>query len=205
MATARLKVARTSPTLPPSASSASVKTAARKTSTMLAVARAFDRHADVIEGGGDRGVRLVHGNANAGNLRTALKYRLGNGAGRGFDQPVTAGAKRLARGLRHHVVGDGVFQLVGARRDRKIDIKDKIEPERLPDPGFVLHHAVIGVQRQSRDEDPVAHRARLMAAATASACSVGATSCVRMMAAPCSTAIRCAASEPPRRSIGSDG
>ena len=92
----------------------------------------------------------MHGDANAGDLGTALKHRFGNGAGRGFDQPVAAGAKRLAHRLHHHVVGDGVLELVGARGRGKIDIKDKIEPERLPDFGFVLHHAVIGVQRQAQ-------------------------------------------------------
>src|SRR5208282_4113866 len=77
--------------------------------------------------------------------------------------------------------------------------------ESLADLGFVLHHAVMGVQREPGDKDRVAHRARLIAAATASACTVGATSWERMSAAPFSTASRCAASEPPSRSIGFDG
>ena len=51
----------------------------------------------------------------------------------------------------------------------------------LADFGLVLHHAVIGVQHEPVDEDRVAHRARLIAAATASACTVGATSCTRTM------------------------
>ena len=98
-----------------------------------------------------------------------------------------------------------MLELVGARGFGEIDVEHEIEPERLPDLGLVRHHAVIGVQHQPVDENRVAHRARLIAAATASACTVGATSCTRTIAAPFSTARRCAASEPPSRSIGSDG
>ncbi len=43
---------------------------------------------------------------------------------------------------------------------------DEIELEGLSDLGLVLHHAVIGVQREARDEDRVGHRAPRMAAAT---------------------------------------
>ncbi len=136
------------------------------------------------------------------NLREALKHRLGDGAGGGLDQPVAARAERFARRLHHHVVGDGVLELVAARGFGEIDIERQIELEGLPDLGLVLHHAVIGVQRQPADEDRVAHRARLIAAATASACTVGATSWTRMMAAPFSTASKMRgerAAEPLRR------
>ncbi len=130
------------------------------------------------------------------------QHGVGDRAGGGFDQPIAARAERLARRLDDRVVGNRVLELVAARGGVEIDIEHEIEPEGLPDLGLVLHDAVIGVQRQSVDEDRVAHRARLIAAATASACTVGATSWTRMMAAPFSTAIRCAASEPPSRSLG---
>ena len=69
-----------------------------------------------------------------------------------------------------------MLELVGARRFGEIDVEHEIEHERLPDLGLVLHHAVIGVEHEPVDEDRVAHRACLMAAATANACTVGATS-----------------------------
>ena len=55
------------------------------------------------------------------------------------------------------------------------------------------------------DEDGVGHRLSSIAAATRSACTVSATSWVRMIFAPPCAAIRCAAIEPPRRCCGSDG
>src|SRR5580704_9639901 len=167
--------------------------------------RALDDDADVVEGGGDRGVRLVHGDANAPDLRVMLQHRLGDGAGGCLHQPITARAECVHRRLHHLVVGHGVLEHVAARGFGKGDIEHQIELESLPDLGLVLHHAVVSVQRQPVDEDGVAHRARLIAAATASACTVGATSWTRMMAAPFSTARRCAASEPPSRSAGSEG
>src|SRR3984957_14036253 len=167
--------------------------------------RALDDDADIVEGRGDRGVWLVHGDANAAHLGVMLQHRLGDGAGRGLDQPIAARAERLRRRLHHLVVGHGVLEHVAARGLGEIDVEHQIELKCQPDLGLVLHYAVIGVQRQPVDEDRIAHRARLMAAATASACTVGATSWTRMMAAPFSTARRCAASEPPSRSVGSEG
>src|SRR5580700_5121184 len=195
------KVARTSPTLPPSAMNASAKVLA----LAAILPRALDDDADVVEGRGDRGVRLVHGDANAADLGVVLQHSLGDGAGGGLDEAIAARAERFRRRLHHLVVGHGVLEHVGARGFGEVDIEHQIELEGLPDLGLMLHHAMIGVQRQPADEDGVAHRARLMAAATASACTVGATSWTRMMAAPFSTAKRCAASEPPSRSAGSDG
>ena len=55
------------------------------------------------------------------------------------------------------------------------------------------------------DEDGVRHRRSSIAAATRSACTVSATSWVRMIRAPPFAAIRCAAIEPPSRCCGSDG
>src|SRR5580704_3287049 len=184
---------------------ASAKVLALAAFLVAILARALDDDADVVEGRGDRGVRLVHGDADVAHLGVMLQHRLGDGAGGRLDQPIAAGAERLRRGLHHLVVGHSVLEHVAARGFGEIDIEHQIELKCLPDLGLVLHHAVIGVQRQPADEDSVAHRARLMAAATASACTVGATSWTRMMAAPFSTARRCAASEPASRSAGSDG
>ena len=80
----------------------------------------------------------------------ALEHRVGDGAGGGLDQPVAARAERLARRLHHQVVGDGVLELVAARRFGQIDVEHQIELEGLADLGLVLHHAVIGVEHQAR-------------------------------------------------------
>src|SRR5207249_1747191 len=109
------------------------------------------------------------------------------------------------RGLDHLVVADRMRKLVGARGRGQIDGEHEIELEGLADLGLVLHHAVIGVQRKTRDEDHVAHRASRMAAATRKACSVSATSCVRTIAAPFSNASKCAAIDPASRRSGGAG
>ena len=101
---ARVSVSRTSPTLPPSASSASVMTGAR------------DGDADVREGRGDRGVRLVDRHPHRRHLGKAREDRVGDRAGGRFDQPIAPGAERLARDLDDLVVADRVGELVGTRR-----------------------------------------------------------------------------------------
>src|SRR3984957_16923768 len=108
---ARSKVARTSPILPPSAMNASAKVSA----PAALRSRALDDDTDVVEGGGDRGMRLVHGDANAAHLGIVLKHRLGDGAGGSLDQPIAARAERFRRRLHHLVIGDGVLELVAAR------------------------------------------------------------------------------------------
>src|SRR5579864_2495842 len=150
-------------------------------------------------------MRFVHGDGDGLDLRKACEHGVGDGAGGGFDQAIAARRERFARRLDDQVVGHRVLELVAARGLGEIDGKRQIEPERLPDLGLVLHDAVVGVQHQAFDEYAIAHRARLIAAATASACTVGATSWTRTMAAPFSTANRCAATEPPSRSVGADG
>src|SRR5579884_485530 len=205
MATARSKAAGTSPRLPPSP----IKASAVRVSDILGRTRACDSNPDVIEGRGDRRMRLVHGDAHAAYFRTACQHRLGYRAGGRLDQPIASAAKRLADRFHDKVVGNSVLELVAARRVGKVDAEHEIKLKGLADLALVLHHAVKGVQREAVDKDRVAHRlahrACLIAAATASACTVGATSWTRMMAAPFSTASRLAAIEPPRRSIGSDG
>src|SRR5262249_25178868 len=103
------------------------------------------------------------------------------------------------------VVADRVGELVGARSGREIDVEDEIELEGLPDLGLMLHHAVIGVQREARNKDGVGHRASRMACATRNACTVSATSWVRTIAAPFSTATRWLTIEPPMRWSGGAG
>src|SRR6266700_2615298 len=184
---ARASVARTSPRLPPSASSAS------------AMAGARDGDTDVAECGGDRRMRLVNGHPHRCHFGKAREDRIGDRAGRGLDQPIALGAERPARDFDDLVVADRVGELVGMRGGRKINVKDEIELEGLPDFGLMLHHAVIGMQREARNEDGVGHRASRMAFATRSACTVSATSWVRTMVAPLSTATRWLTIEPPRR------
>src|SRR5260370_20557035 len=90
-------------------------------------------------------------------------------------------------------------ELVGARSRGEVDVEHEVEVEGLPDLRLVLHHAVISVQRKPGDEDGIGHLALPMAAATRSACTVSAPSCVRMIAAPPPTARRSAAIDPPSR------
>src|SRR5580704_7393957 len=92
---AETKVARTSPTLPPSAMNASAKASA----PAALLARALDDDADIVEGSGDRRVRLVHGDANAAHLGVARQHRLGDGAGGRLDQSIAARAERFRRRL----------------------------------------------------------------------------------------------------------
>src|SRR5207244_6350451 len=95
--------------------------------------------------------------------------------------------------------------LVGPGRGGQSDVKDEVELEGFADLGLVLQHAVISMQRKAGDEDGIGHRALPMAAATRSACTVSATSWVRMIAAPPATASRWAAIDPPRRWSGGAG
>src|SRR5262249_61358684 len=112
---------------------------------------------------------------------------------RASTQPITTGAKRLARHLDDLVVAHRMRELVGARSRGEVDVEHEVEVEGLSDLGLVLHHAVISVQRKPGDEDGIGHRALPMAAATRSACTVSATSWVRMIAAPADTPNRWAA------------
>src|SRR6187399_2263788 len=181
---ARSRIARLFPTLPPSASSASGMAAPHK------------RNPDVAEGGRDRGVWLVYRDAHRSHAWKSRKHGVGRSTGGSLDQAKALGAKRFA-----HAIDD----LVGARRGREVDLEVKIDDKGLPHLGFVRHHAVVGVKSETFYENPIAHRAASMAAATRSACTVSATSCARMIAAPFSTASRWAEIEPPMRSSGVDG
>ena len=120
-------MARLSPTLPPSASSASRHD----------LPAAHQRDADVAEGGGDRRVRLVDRHLDALHAREGGKHRVGDAAGGGLDQPESLRGEGLRRAFDHLVVGDGVDHLVGARRRGEIDGQIEIDGEGLPDLGLV--------------------------------------------------------------------
>src|SRR6202008_1639869 len=132
------------------------------------------------------------------------KGGIGDPAGGGFDQTKTLAAECLAHTIDHFFIRDGVHDLVRTGGRRKIDLKVEVEHERLSDLRLMRHHAMVGVQRQSFDEDAIAHGAPSIAGITRSACTVSATSWARTIVAPFCTASRCAAIEPPRRSPGGD-
>src|SRR5215471_13004798 len=124
-----------------------------------------------------------------------------------YDGDPDAGKGRRDRGMRL-VHGDPHPQNLrepledgfGDRAGRGLDQPTPTGAERLArDLDLVLHHAVVSVQREPGDEDGIGHRALPMAAATRSACTVSATSWVRMIAAPPATARRWAAIDPPSR------
>ena len=93
-------------------------------------------------------MRLVDGDADGGDLLETVEHGIGDRAGGGLHQAIALGAERLAGDIDHLVVADGVGELVGAGGLRQIEIEHEIELEGLADLGLVLHHAVIGVQRQ---------------------------------------------------------
>src|SRR5579872_355068 len=185
-------VVRISPTLPPSAMNASA----------MSFTHARDGDADIVERSGNRRMRLANGDADAPYRLIVLEHGISDRAGGRFHQTIAPRAERIARRFHQPLIGHRVLELVTARGLLEIDVEHEIEHERLPDLALVRHYAVIGMQHEPVDEDRVAHRVCLIAAATASACTVGATSCARTIAAPFSTASRWAAIEPPRRSIG---
>src|ERR1700759_253759 len=88
---------------------------------------------------------------------------------------------------------------------REVSEQFEIDDKALADLGLMLHHAMTGVDHDAFDENRIGHRLSSMAARTRSACTVSATSWVRMMQAPRWAAARCAAIEPPSRCCGSEG
>src|SRR6202042_1308886 len=96
------------------------------------------------------------------------------------------------------------LETVGAGGFRKAGIELEIDHEALPDPGLMLHHPVAGMDDDALDEDVSGHPLSSIAAVSLSACTVAATSWVRMIRAPPLAAIRCAAIQPPSRCCGSD-
>src|SRR5437899_4509262 len=153
-------------------------------------AGAHEGNPDIGKGRRDRRMRLMHGNPHALDLPEAIENGFGDRAGRGLDEPVAAGAKCLARNLDDLVVAHGMRELIGARSLRQIDVEHEVEHKSLPDLRLMLHDAVIGMEGKSIDEHGVRHCALRTAAATRSACTVAATSWVRMIDAPPATASR---------------
>ena len=114
-------------------------------------------------------MRLVHRDAYVAYLRAAHEHGFGDGAGGAFHQPIAPAAERLDDCFDHEVVRNRILQLVSPRCVAEIDVELQVDLKGLSDLGFVLHHAVIRVKRQTLEEDSVTHCARLIAAATASA------------------------------------
>src|SRR5262249_1475073 len=167
--------------------------------------RARDGDADIGEGRRDRRMRLVHRHAHGRDPWEAFEDRIGHRTGGGLHQPVAALAEHAAGEIDHLVIADRVHELVRLRCRGKVDLEHEIELEGLPDLRLMLHHAVVGMQRQPANENGAAHRASRTAAATRNACTVSATSWVRTIAAPFSTASRWLAIEPPMRWSGGAG
>src|SRR6185437_3717023 len=197
LAMAFRNVWRTSPMFPPSAI---------RTSAMGGwLARAGQDHADIVEDRGDRGVRFVHGYLDCVDAGKGCQDGVGHGAGGAFQQLVIGVLEGRRRG-RHHVgVGHGIGETISPRGFREVGGKLEVDHEPLADFGLMVHDAVAGMDDDAGDEDQIGHALSSIARATRSACTVSATSWVRMIRAPPLTAIRCAAIEPPIRCCGSDG
>src|SRR6185369_4847328 len=93
LAMALRNVARTSPTLPPSA----ISTSAMSGRLPLA----GKHHADILEDRSDRRVRLVYGDLDRIDARKRRQYRLRHGAGGALQQFVIGVLERCRRGRNH--------------------------------------------------------------------------------------------------------
>src|ERR1700716_2097970 len=189
-------VARTSPTLPPSA----ISTSAMKNIILSGrLPGARQHHTDIVEDRGDRRVRLVDGDLDYIDWRERHQDGTGDGAGRALQELVIGILEGCGRGRDHVGIGHGVGEAIGARGFRQVDGEFEIDHEALADFGLVFHHAMAGMDDDAADEDRIGHvcflACSLIAAATRSACTVSATSWVRMMRAPPSAAMRWAAIE----------
>src|SRR5712672_3427541 len=190
LAMALLNVARTSPTLPPSAISTSAMSGR--------LPCAHQHHADVLEDRGDRRVWLMDGDLDRAGALESRQYGVGHGTGGALEQLVIAVLEGGRRGRDHVGIGHGIGQAIGARGFRQVDGKFEIDDEALAYFGLVFHHAMAGMDDDTGDEDRIGHSCSLIAAAMRSAWTVSATSWVRMIRAPPLAAMRCAAIEPPR-------
>src|SRR6516162_7436368 len=198
-AIAFLNVARTSPTLPPSAINALVGPLAMR----MPIAR--QHRADILEDFRNRRVWLVHGDLDGAHPRKGGEDRIGNRARCTLQEPVVAVLERRGRGCDHLGIGHRIGQSIGVRGLLQVAKKLEVDDEALSDFRFMLHDAVPGMDHQAGYEDRVGHALSSIAAASRNACTVSATSWVRMIRAPRRAAIRCAAIEPPSRCCGSDG
>src|SRR5512140_2359982 len=111
---ARSRMALLFPTLPPSASNASTMTTPHQ------------RHADIVESGGNRSVRLVDCNSDRADRRKGREYGIGHPAGGGFDQAETLSAEGRTRAVDNLVVGNSIHDFVRARCGGEIDFKIEV-------------------------------------------------------------------------------
>src|SRR4051812_17120236 len=197
LAIAFWKVARTSPTLPPSA----IRTSAMG----RRMPGARQHHADVVKDRGNRRMRLVDGDLDRPDARKRRQDGIGHRAGGALQQLVIGVLERGGRG-RHHVgVRHGIDQPIGVRGFREVRKQFEIDHEALSDLGLVVHDAMAGMDHEPGDENGNGHRLSQIAVASRSACTVSATSWLRIIFAPFCAAIKWAAIEPPSRCCGSDG
>src|SRR5438445_7752683 len=197
LAIAFWNVARTSPTLPPSA----IRTSAMRRLRP----RARQDYPDIVENRSDRRVRLMNGDLDRADAGKRPQYRVGNGAGRAFQQLIIGILESSGGGCDHIGIGHGIGETIGARGIRQIGKEFEIDHEPLPDLGLMFHHAMAGMDDDAGDKDTIGHRLSQIAAATRSACTVSDTSWVRMIRAPPFAATTWAAIDPPSRRSGSDG
>src|SRR5712664_1641133 len=97
LAIAFWNVARTSPTLPPSA--------IRTSATRRRLPGAGQDHANIFENRGDRGVRLVNGDLDPSDTRKRREYVLCDAASRAFEQFIVGILERGRRGCDHIGIG----------------------------------------------------------------------------------------------------
>src|SRR6476469_3962543 len=190
---ARSRMALLFPTFPPRASSAST------------MATSHQRDTDIFERRGNRRVRFVDRDPHRAHARKIRQHGIGDAAGGRLDEAVSLAAEGFGRAIHDLVVGHRIDHLVRAGGGRQVDFKIEVEQEGLPHLGLVRHDAMIGMQGQTFDENPVTHRTASIAALTRSAWTVSETSWARTIAAPDWTANRCAAIDPPMRSCGGEG
>src|SRR5258708_27035221 len=106
LAIAFWNVARTSPTLPPSA----IRTSAIMRRLRP---RAHQDHSDIVEDRGDRRMRLVNGDLDGADAGKRRQYPVGNGAGRAFQQLVIGILEGSRAGRAHHGIGTGIRETNG--------------------------------------------------------------------------------------------
>src|SRR4051794_10465650 len=121
-------VARTSPTLPPSAIS---------TLAMSGLPRARQHDADIVEDRGDWRMRLVHGDLHRADAREMRQDGIGDSTGRALQKLVIGVLEGRRRGRNDLGVGHGVGEPVAARRLRQVGIELKVDDKPLADLSLV--------------------------------------------------------------------
>src|SRR4029079_13140276 len=134
LAMAFRNVARTSPTLPPSAISTSAMSGR--------VPLADQHHADILEDRGNRRMWLVHGDLDRVDPRKCCENRVGYGTGGALQQRVVGGIERRRRTRYYAGIRHTLPHASGVRGLREIRRQFEVDDEALPDFGLVLHHAM---------------------------------------------------------------